>query len=126
MEVFFGLLALALLLGPWIVAWILHQRLREQARNVEQRFGSVIQRLYELESLVRKPDRATASTAPEPAPQESAPASASTAVVESRQIEQEQPAKTVAPTPPLLVPPPAIEVPAPRTAPPVTPPRPQN
>jgi uncharacterized membrane protein len=126
MAFFFGLLAIALLLGPWIVAWMLHQRLREQARNVEQRFGSVIQRLYELESLVRKPDRATASTAPDTAPAPAEPGSASTAVVESRQIEPEQPVKTVALTPPLLVPPRAIEVPARPTAPPVTPRRPPN
>jgi len=85
MEFFLGLLAFALLFGPWIAFLVLRHSLREQVRSVEQRLGGITQRLHELESAVRKPGTPEHTEA---APKRPAPASPTTAAVdESRNVE---------------------------------------
>ena len=112
MEVVLALLVLAMLFGPWIAFAILHRRLREQADRFEQRFGNLVQRLYEVESALRKLERTAASvptvtkvvepavSAPEPAP-----------VVESHPVKSVPPSRVAeeiqqpAPLPPPYIPP---------------------
>ena len=53
LGLFVGLLVLTIVFGPWIVFSRLNQRLNEQIRDSEQRFGSLTLRLHQLEEALR-------------------------------------------------------------------------
>lgn len=110
-ALFFGLLALAILLGPWIAIAILRQRLRDQARQFEQSVGDLVRRLHGMEAALRKLER-TAAPAPsvtgtiEPVvPPEPA------AVAESRTVKPEPKSRVPEeiPPPPFIPPRPPVE-----------------
>ena len=114
---FFALLALVLLFGPWLGLWLLHRRLRSHQSALEERFGNLTQRVFDVESTLRDLQRKFTGTSPPAAEQPSpAPVPIEIEVVEPQKIEPIVPPRVVAP-PPRPEPLPPIPVSIPRPAP---------
>ena len=54
---FFALLALALLLGPWVGLLALSRRLRRHQSTMEERLSLITQRIFDVESGLRDVQR---------------------------------------------------------------------
>src|SRR3954466_1422040 len=105
---FFALLALVLLFGPWIGLWILPGRLRDHQARLDERFSSLTQRIFDVESnlrdLQRKPRSADISAQPA-----TPPPPISSELVERQTIEPVAPIRVPSPAP-QTPPPPRIPV----------------
>lgn len=115
---FFALLALVLLLGPWIGLLVLSRRLRHHQATLNERFALLTQRIFDLESALRDLQRNfTATTPPSVTPHAPAPKSPAEPVIAERQPVEPVAKFRVAPPPPRIEPPPPIPVEIPRPAP---------
>ncbi len=110
---FFALLALALLLGPWIGLLLLSRRLRHHRLNLEERLGLLTQRIFDTESELRNLRRKSSDTQ---SPAQISPVAPESIAVESQPVEPAVPSR-VTPPPPAPERPTPISVEIPRPAP---------
>jgi uncharacterized membrane protein len=120
--IFYGLLLSVIFFGPWIGLAILRHRLRSQQFMLDERFSTLTQRLFQVESTLQNLQRDLTSKArpvdtPVPAVEQSAPAPRPvTENVERKRVEPVL-APKVAPPPLPITRPPAIPVDLPRPTP---------
>ncbi|HKS76410.1 MAG TPA: DUF2339 domain-containing protein [Terriglobales bacterium] len=123
---FFGGIAIAVLLGPWVLLWRSHRKRTRQREEDQARWGSLTARIFALEEVVQKfkerppvsiPSSPVQPTVEEPA---SAPTALHTPLVPETDLSPEEASKPWVKTQtPIVPPPPPTVPPRPSVAPPV-------
>jgi uncharacterized membrane protein len=101
--VFYGLLVIVILFGPWIGLAMLRRRIHGQQTALEERFGALTQRIFEVESALRELQRKPRPAEAQPPPQ-------------PQHIDVPEPSKAEVPVAPRVIappPPPRVEPPPP-------------